>query len=292
MMSCRLCSSKKIKERKVRNNLVVIRCHYCGVEFLKEFPGKAVLEKFYKTQEYYRFWGKLNWRNIKQVEQVKKATAERVLDLIEQYGKKGKILDVGCATGTLLMVAKMRGWEIYGVEVSGDFARITRERLGDNVYQGMFEEAPFKAGSFDMVLFYDSLEHMTNPQKIVAKVFKILKPGGCLVVFTPNRESLSARIMGRNWTHYKTEHLFYFSPKSLKEFLNKEGFETVAQGGASKALNITYINSQFQTFPTPVLTPLFKLIVRYLPAPLVLKPFYLSTGEMFLVARKKRRKHN
>ena len=121
MTSCRLCSSRKTKEQKVRDGLKVIHCHNCGVEFLKDFPRKTALEKFYKTRDYYQFWGNLDRESIEQVEQLKRATAERVFDLVRQYKGKGNFLDVGCATGVFLEVAKKKRWKTYGVEMSIDF---------------------------------------------------------------------------------------------------------------------------------------------------------------------------
>lgn len=286
MSQCRFCSSKNLESEKVKEGLEIVKCLSCGGGFLKDFPRKKQLEKFYTTQEYYRFWGKLSRKNIKHVEKIKKESSEKMINLIEKYQKKGKILDVGCATGAFLEVAKAKGWEVQGVECSPEFAKMAKKRLGNNIRCGMFEKTKFKNKYFDVVLFYDSLEHMVDPQMVVGKVKNILKPGGYLVIATPDRLSLSAKIMGKNWTHFKTEHLFYYSFKSMKKFLEKNDFKIVQLKRADKVLSITYINNQFQSFPTPVLTPLFKFIAAFSPTFLTDRSFNLPTGEMVVIAQK------
>jgi 2-polyprenyl-3-methyl-5-hydroxy-6-metoxy-1,4-benzoquinol methylase len=275
-----------LKKQEVRNELEIVRCLDCGVWFSKNFPEEEQLEKFYNTSDYYQFWGGLSRENIKRVEKIKKKTFKWTLDLIESYKKRGRILDVGCATGVLLKVAKLKGWEVYGVECFAKFANIAKKRLGKNIYHGMFEKVRFRDNFFEIILFYDSLEHMSNPQKVIKKVFEILKPGGYVVIVTPNTKSFSAKIMGKSWTHFKAEHLFYFSPQSIKKILEENGLQTIHIGNTLKALSVSYMNSQFQSFPTPVLTPLFRFLVGHLPSTLTFKPFYLPTGEMFVIAKK------
>lgn len=286
MSRCRLCLSKNFKKQEVKNKLEVIRCLDCGVGFLKDLPKEKQLERFYSTSDYYQFWGGLSRKNLKRVEKIKKKTFGWIIDLIEKYKKGGRILDVGCATGVFLKVARLKGWEVYGVECSAEFAKIAKKRLGENVHHGMFEKVHFSDNFFEVVLFYDSLEHMSNPLKVIKKVFKILKPGGYVIIVTPNTASFSAKIMGKNWAHFKREHLFYFSPKSIKKLLEKNDLRIIRLGKAIKALSIAYTSSQFQSFPAPVLTCLFRFLVAHLPSTLIFRPFYLPTGEMFVIAKK------
>lgn len=286
MDKCPLCFSAKLIESRARNGLALARCSACTLGFLKNQPQEGKLNKFYDVAGYYQFWGDLGQENIRQVEKCKKKTFGKTLDLIEKFKKNGRLLEIGCATGVLLESARERGWEVYGVECFVDFAQIAKKKVRGKIFQGMFEKAQFENGFFEVVILYDSIEHFVDPLKIIQKVFRILKKGGLIVVATPNLLSLSARLMGKEWTHFKAEHLFYFSPASIKKILRDNGFDILYLKSALKALSIAYMNSQFQSFPTPILTPLFKFLNQHLPSFLIHQPVFFSSGEMLVIGQK------
>lgn len=287
MRKCPLCQADTLKENMVKENLKVVRCGNCGLGFLKDLPSEEKLDRFYNTADYYQFWGELSKDNVEKIEQCKKLTFTKILDLIEKFKDGGRILEVGCATGILLELAEKRGWQVSGVECFDQFSKVARERIKGQIFQGMFEKAKYQDNFFDCIVFYDSLEHFINPQKVIQRVFKILRTDGLLVVATPDISSLSAKIMGEQWTHFKREHLFYFSRSSITRLLKQNSFEIVYLGTALKALSIFYMNNQFQAFPTPVLTSLFQFLLKFLPTTLLDKPFYLPCGEMTVLAKKR-----
>ncbi len=130
--------------------------------------------------------------------------------------EKGCLLDVGCGNGKFLVQMRELGWEVMGVEPDPEAVRIARDRFGLEVVQGTLEEAEFPNDSFDAITMNHVIEHALDPIGLFAECRRILKPGGKLVVITPNIKSIGARLFGQYWRGWEVpRHLFLFSPKSL-----------------------------------------------------------------------------
>ena len=152
-------------------------------------------------------------------------TFDKRLNKIEKiYPQKGRLLDLGCAMGFFLEVARDRGWEVYGVDVSKMAADVAIQKFGDRVSNDILENLDFPDNYFDVITAWDYLEHVTEPQEVISICRKILKPGGLLALTTPDLSSPVARLAGDSWMGYKKDHLFYFTRKSLSIILQKNGF--------------------------------------------------------------------
>ena len=101
-------------------------------------------------------------------------------------GERGRLLDVGCGNGRFLAQMRGLGWEVVGVEPDPEAARIAKERFGLEVFQDTLEEAKFPNDSFDAITMNHVIEHVPDPVGLLAESRRILKPGGKLVVVTPN----------------------------------------------------------------------------------------------------------
>lgn len=286
MKFCPLCQSTKLTSHRVKDGLRIIRCGHCDFRMLDYKTNLLKLQKLYNSPDYFKFWGKLDATNIKNIEQDKKITFSNTLKKIVKYKNKGKLLEIGCASGSFLEEAQNIGFKVYGVECFAKFADLARIKINGNIITGMFEKTSFPRDFFDVVVMYDSLEHVKDPFTVFSKITRILKKDGLLVIATPNTQSLSSRLMGKNWTHYKSEHLFYFSPKNIKLLLAKYNFKSLIIENALKAMSFSYVYYQLHTFPTFIITRLADLLYHILPKSLQTKPIFLSTGEILVIAQK------
>lgn len=151
----------------------------------------------------------------------------RTLLAIELYKKGGKLLDVGIGTGLFLKIAKKRGWDIYGIDISS-YAIKSAKQTGAHLRVKVLSDKTFKENFFDAVNMRHSLEHIKNPQKILEIIYKILKPEGIICITTPNSFGLHAKIFGKLWPHLDLEHhVNFFSKKSLKKLVDDAGFKTL-----------------------------------------------------------------
>lgn len=152
------------------------------------------------------------------------------IDVINQYvSAPGRLLDVGCAMGLFLEQAKRVGWQVAGVEISEYSAAYTREHLNVDVFAGnmqqLVEDGVISPHSFDVVTVWDTLEHLQDPSSFLATLHRVLKRDGLLFLSTVNIDGVVAERDGEHWHFFAPPgHLFYFSERTLKGFLEKAGF--------------------------------------------------------------------
>jgi 2-polyprenyl-3-methyl-5-hydroxy-6-metoxy-1,4-benzoquinol methylase len=169
-------------------------------------------------------------------------TFHRRLEEIERWtGRKGKLLDVGCATGFSLEVAGERGWDAQGIEISEFACDFARRHLKLEVHCGSLADADLKAKTFDVITMWDCIEHCVDPVHELALANKALKPGGLLALTSPDIGSWPARLWGPRWMGIKDEeHLYYFSPETMERVLNKVGFEMTRAEHAGKYIDVGF----------------------------------------------------
>lgn len=158
----------------------------------------------------------------------------------------GKLLDIGCATGTLLKVAKRSGWGATGIEPSAWASKMGKKKFGLNIIQGSLETHKFKSEEFDVVTCLDVIEHVSSPKMLLKEIHRILKENGILCLVTPDISSMLSRIMGENWWHIRPDHIYYFSKETLVLLLESQGFEVVKIARYSWTFSLDYWISRLQ----------------------------------------------
>lgn len=284
--SCEICAGGDFAPRFEKAGHAYVRCRTCGLERIDPPPTDAELAGIY-GRHYYDAWG-LHDADM-QARAIKTATFRRVLAAAGPLPPGAKVLDCGAATGFLMQAAAELSYEPYGIELSAYGAQAIADRYGaDHVFHGELEAAQFpRLGTerFAAVFMCDYLEHVREPAAVLRRAATLLRPGAPLVISTPRIGSLTHRVMGAGWTHYKTEHLYYFAPDNLRRLLEQTGFGQVGYGPAWKTMTLEYVRHQLEAYPHALLTPLTRWLsrmprrARELPIPLVM-------GEMLVVARR------
>ena len=137
----------------------------------------------------------------------------------------GRMLDVGCGSGALLQRMRIAGWEVEGVDFDEKAIDRAWREYGVAVRHGDLRAACYPDGSFDAVTMNHVIEHVHDPIALLAESRRILKPGGQLVVVTPNIASSGHARFGRNWRGLEPpRHLHLFSQKTLAETALRAGF--------------------------------------------------------------------
>jgi len=238
-INCPICKSDKNKIYGKKNGFVLHLCKDCEVIFV--WPIQDNLQEIYKENYFKNTDGKhCGYVDYDRDKEPMKEIFIAYLKTLENISSGRKIFDVGSATGYFLDLAKERGWQTAGVEISLYAAKRARAK-------GHYIICTQKLGNkirdkFDIVTMWDVLEHLNNPMEYLTDVNKIVHPKGLLVINTVNKDSWFAKLMGIRWhLIVPPEHLFYFSKKSLKIALNQAGFEIIGIGRISKRFSLTYI---------------------------------------------------
>jgi 2-polyprenyl-3-methyl-5-hydroxy-6-metoxy-1,4-benzoquinol methylase len=130
--------------------------------------------------------------------------------------KNVRVLDVGCGFGQSLGYHTARGCDVYGVEADENIRRVA-EKFGYKVHVGLFDDSNYEAEFFDYVTMDQVIEHVTAPVTTLHGVARILKPGGTVILSTPNAGGWGARIFGSRWINWHAPyHQQFFSRKSMR----------------------------------------------------------------------------
>jgi 2-polyprenyl-3-methyl-5-hydroxy-6-metoxy-1,4-benzoquinol methylase len=136
-----------------------------------------------------------------------------------------RVLDIGCGVGATLAYHRNRGCEAIGMEADGNVQAIAR-RYGLDIRQGIFDGTQFESGYFDYVTLDQVAEHVTDPHALMRGIARVLKPGGTVIVTTPNPKSLSARVFGRKWLNWHTPyHVQFYTRHSLRKVAESAGLK-------------------------------------------------------------------
>lgn len=162
------------------------------------------------------------------------------LKKIEQWKKKGKLLDVGCFAGYFLSLAKENGWKPYGIEPSL-WARKIAKKHGALIIGKDIGVTKLPKNFFDAVTLWDVIEHLPDPKKIILRIYNSLKPGGIIALATPNVDSLFAKILGAKCPFFIRMHLVLFSPQTLQQLLEGCGFRVISRSYYGRVFPVSYI---------------------------------------------------
>lgn len=145
-----------------------------------------------------------------------------------EYTPGGKLLEIGCGNGEYLKRMESLGWDVQGIEPDAEAARIAREQHRVPVTVARLEEADLPDNSLNAIIIQHVLEHVPNPIKLLRRCLCLLKPGGQLIILTPNLESLGHRLFNKSWVHLDPpRHFFLFSSSSLEASIKQAGFNIV-----------------------------------------------------------------
>ncbi len=149
--------------------------------------------------------------------------SRRILDRLHP----GHLLDVGCSSGAFLSVARDVGFITTGVEPAEKAAR-TAQGLGLDVFIGTLEQAGFADQSFDVITLFEVIEHLKEPIPLLQEAFRVLVPGGTMLIGTGNVDSWTAKIKRGAWGYLDINHhgghISFFTPESISQIARHTGF--------------------------------------------------------------------
>ena len=186
---CNICEtqeSKLIFNKEGHNYFV---CKRCGLAYIFPRPNQKELADIYEdlSKKYFTVEFKIK-------EDFSQGYAG-ILDMLEKYRLTGRLLEIGCSTGSVLMAAKKRGWIPFGTEISRQSASYGISQHQLNIFIGELCDAHFADDYFDAVLLIQTLEHLEDPDRYIKECHRVLRKGGVLFISVPNFRGITFSLL-------------------------------------------------------------------------------------------------
>ena len=240
--NCPLCGMDNTSNPMMRISLkpwTLKVCGGCHLVYLENAPDYSALRTEWSWEKTCRAERKrrvaaepvLQWlsRQIRFLRQ-RIFRRDKLTPLVRRYFAPGAVLDVGCGKGAALARLGRLGFKPYGVEVSDALAGEGSSQaaafggrvVAGNAMQGLDE---FPDGTFSGAILISFLEHESNPLPLLTKLRRKLIPGGKIIIKVPNFGSWNRAVRGARWCGLRfPDHVNYFTPATLREFIRRAGF--------------------------------------------------------------------
>jgi len=218
-IACPVCDSEDFSWLFEKENEPFVQCKSCQLVLINPRPVfKQVLNTY--TDDYSRAYARKADKKIRR-------SLKRIKLASKGLSDKGRWLDVGCSAGFVVKAANDCGFDGWGVDVEPWGIKYGSEQLElDNLYEGMLEEQDFPDAHFQVISLYDVIEHVPDLNRLVSELSRLLMPAGIIDIVTPDIGHWRVTKPLSEWKEIKpSEHLYYFSDKTLDRLLQKHGLQ-------------------------------------------------------------------
>ena len=210
----------------------LMRCSVCGHVMQNPIPSTAELQLAYAVNAgydcYRSAWKQRGWPVWKIL---RLWTTIRRISQVERCGRGRDLLEIGVGGGDFLVAASRRGWKVSGVEYSREMVQAVRDQFGLDVRCGELNDHQFWFGKkFDVIAFWNVLEHLRDPLAELKMATGYLAPGGRIVANIPTRYAAERGLsFGQSWALLDTpRHINFFDAHSLRALCDRAGLQLKA----------------------------------------------------------------
>ena len=224
--ACPICHTDQMTPLIAIDRWTIAECRICQLGMLSPRPDAAELSDLY--QETYFDRVSLGQPATQAVVERRVRESRKRVTLVRSYLRRGRLLDVGCATGYFLEAARRAGFSVAGIEHSGWAVEEANRLFGVNARAGELSDLIGRDERYDGVTMWHVLEHTRDPKESLHAVKTLLKKGGVVFIELPNYLSVDARREGVAWSGWDVPyHLWHFTPASLSRLLTLCGFRVL-----------------------------------------------------------------
>lgn len=240
---CLLCGGPQAHRYQLGAHALVY-CAACGLGQLWPLPSEEQLAALYGSHDYFAGTDRVGYADYAGDAPQLARTFRAKLDRLLRHGPVASLVEIGCGPGYFLRQAARAGIaRAIGVDVN-PWAVGEACRQGLDVRLGSIDALP-PGETFDAAVMLDCLEHVVDPEAFLDALRARLTPGGRLLVMTPNIRSLLARVSGPRWVSLKVpEHVYYYSPRSIRRLLSATGFDVLAVRATGQYVTVAFTLSR------------------------------------------------
>ena len=240
-MNCTICNNSNTRLKFLKNEYRILYCMGCNHVFTDFMPTSTELNQIYSDD--YFFKGGAGYDDYTLEKEMLIKRGEYYAKKIDHLVVPGKVLDVGAAAGFILKGFENKGWQGIGIEPNHSMVEYGKDKVGVNIKTGSIETVKLK-DTFDLVILIQVAAHIYDLHKSMRRINSFLKPGGHVLIETWNKDSLTAKVFGRNWHEYSPPGtLNYFSKKTLNQLMLKHSFYKVSEGTPKKSIHSKHAKS-------------------------------------------------
>jgi SAM-dependent methyltransferase len=193
----------------------LLRCGCCATVYASAAPPAEALAASYSVADY---------DSSEAAELAADTYAAALAPTIAGLARRDRALEIGTGTGVLLERLLAAGFnDVVGIEPSGAAIEAAAPSVRGLIRKGVFDEADFADGSFDLICCFQTLEHVSDPRALVHSCARLLRPGGALALVTHDYAGVLNRLLGRRSPIIDIEHLQLFCRVSLERLLHDAG---------------------------------------------------------------------
>ncbi len=239
---CALCGRHDVTPLYLVGERHIVRCNHDGLVYVDPQPTAATLNRWYnegyftdKKREKDDYLGYFSYLDEKPL---LIPYFKRKLAYIKKYIPTGTLLEVGCGYGFFLEAANTSAFQVTGIDVSKDAVTYAKQH-GSNARVLSLTKQSFPKNAFSGVVAFQLIEHLQHPLEFLEIIHDITKPGGIVLFTTPNEGGYLKKMLGKRWMGFRhREHLYFFSPNTIRHLLIKAGF-----------VDITTFGDEVRTYP-------------------------------------------
>lgn len=212
-LNTKIFSARRLPDRK---HYQIVKCLKCGLVRSSPITNSKLLGKLYQKSI-------LTYDD--EIKNLVDTYFESLKPILKKLSKTASILEIGCGNGFVLEKIYQSGYKnVFGIEPSIDAVNKASKNIKNKIIVNMFKNNLFPKNKFDLIFLFQTLDHISNPNKFIKECHRITKQGGYFLAFNHNVESFSAKILKEKSPIIDIEHTVLYSPKTIKNIFEKNKY--------------------------------------------------------------------
>lgn len=253
-----------------RSHYQIVRCKNDGLVRSNPILEPSIIANLYKESKF---------TYEEEVDNLEKTYMEVLNPILKRLSKNDNILEIGCGNGFILKKLFQLGHRnCYGVEPSKEAVEKADKSIKKNIIVDILNLGIFKSKKFKLIFFFQTLDHVPNPDIFLKECHELLEKGGYILALNHNVESVTAKILGERSAIIDIEHIFLFSPETVKRLFRKNKLTPLKVFSPFNTISLRYLISLL-----PLTMFLKKYFLKISPKNLNLR---LQLGNLCIIAQK------